>query len=354
MKINNISFVVDKPYQNNVLFEKEFNDLDFTFWNYLKQSFNSVSINVNTNDIFDPNNADIIIYSDYKKKINRKDKLHVLIALESIAVIPSIYKKTYYEKYDLVFSWYDEIIDNTKVYPISFSQELKLKKFKSFNQRPYLICNISSNKFSNHKNELYSERVKVFDFFKNKPDVFNLYGYAWDKSFKFPRTYNFFKFLNQNKLFRIIGKILIFILLKLKQDKLVFQSYDFYQGVVNNKQQALNKHKFCLCFENVKNIDFFITEKIFDCFINGIVPIYFGSKNIHNKIPSDTFIDYRKFKNVNEMFKFISKIDEKTFQIYQDNIYNFLVSDNSKEFQSKHISEMVFKKIINTYKSKKK
>ena len=88
-----------------------------------------------------------------------------------------------------------------------------------------------------------------------------------------------------------------------------------------------------------------ITEKIFDCFINGIVPIYFGSKNIHNKIPSDTFIDYRKFKNVNEMFKFISKIDEKTFQIYQDNIYNFLVSDNSKEFQSKHISEMVFKKI---------
>ena len=53
------------------------------------------------------------------------------------------------------------------------------------------------------------------------------------------------------------------------------------------------------------------------------------------------------------MFKFISKIDEKTFQIYQDNIYNFLVSDNSKEFQSKHISEMVFEKIINTYKSKK-
>ena len=61
MKINNISFVVDKPFQNNVLFEKEFNDLDFTFWNYLKQSFNSLSINVNTNDIFDPNNADIII-----------------------------------------------------------------------------------------------------------------------------------------------------------------------------------------------------------------------------------------------------------------------------------------------------
>ena len=69
MKINNISFVVDKPFQNNVLFEKEFNDLDFTFWNYLKQSFNSLSINVNTNDIFDPNNADIIIYSDYKKRI---------------------------------------------------------------------------------------------------------------------------------------------------------------------------------------------------------------------------------------------------------------------------------------------
>ena len=64
MKINNISFVVDKAFQNNMLFQKEFNvlDIDMTFWNYLKQSFNSLSINVNTNDIFDPNYADIIIY----------------------------------------------------------------------------------------------------------------------------------------------------------------------------------------------------------------------------------------------------------------------------------------------------
>ena len=139
----------------------------------------------------------------------------------------------------------------------------------------------------------------------------------------------------------------------MKKEKLVFQSYNFYKGVIKRKQEALDKHKFCLCFENVKDIDFFITEKIFDHFINGTVPIYFGSNNIHNKIPSDTFIDYRKFKNVNEMFKFISKIDEKAFQKYQDNIFNFLVSDNSKEFQSKHVSEMVFKKIINTYKSKK-
>ena len=114
MKINNISFVVDKAFQNNKLFEKEFNDLDFTFWNYLKSSFNSLSVNINTHDIFDPNNADVIIYSDYKKKINNKDKLHVLIALESIAVIPTIYRKSYYDKFDLVFSWYDKIIDYKK------------------------------------------------------------------------------------------------------------------------------------------------------------------------------------------------------------------------------------------------
>ena len=56
MKINNISFVVDKAFQNNKLFEKEFNDLDFTFWNYLKSSFNSLCVSINTHDIFDPNN----------------------------------------------------------------------------------------------------------------------------------------------------------------------------------------------------------------------------------------------------------------------------------------------------------
>lgn len=353
MKINNISFVVDKAFQNNKLFEKEFNDLDFTFWNYLKSSFNSLSVNVNTHDIFDPNNADVIIYSDYKKKINNKDKLHVLIALESIAVIPAIYRKSYYDKFDLVFSWHDKIIDNKKIFPITFCQDLTPKKYKSFNQRPFLICNISSNKFSNHEDELYSERIRVFEFFKDKPDIFSLYGYGWDKSFKFPRIYNYFKFLSQNKILRILSKIFILIILKLKQEKLIFQSYNFYKGVINRKQEALDKHKFCLCFENVKDIDFFITEKIFDCFIHGIVPIYFGSKNIHDKIPSNTFIDYRKFNDVNEMFEFISKINEKSYKLYQDNIYNFLVSDSSREFQSKHVSEMVFKKIIRIYKSKK-
>ena len=353
MKINNISFVVDKAFQNNKLFEKEFNDLDFTFWNYLKNSFNSLSVNINTHDIFDPNQADIIIYSDYKKIINKKDKLHVLIALESIAVIPAIYKKNYYNKFDIIFSWQDKIIDNKKIFPINFSQDLKPKKYKSFSQRPYLICNISSNKFSNHKNELYSERIKVFEFFKDKPDVFSLYGYGWDKSFKFPGIYNYFKFLNQNKLLRILGKVLILILLKFKIEKVVFQPYNFYKGVVNSKQEALDKHKFCLCFENVKDVDFYITEKILDCFINGIIPIYLGSKNIYHKIPSNTFIDYRKFKNVSEMFKFISKIDEKAFEKYQENILNFLASNNSKEFESKHVSNMVLKKIIKAYKSKK-
>lgn len=353
MKINNISFVVDRAFQNNILFQKEFNGLDTTFWRYLKQSFNSLSINVNTNDIFNPSQADIIIYSDLKKKINNKDKLHVLIALESIAVIPSIYKRNYYDKFDLVFSWYDKIIDNKKIFPINFSQDLNPKKFKSFSQRPYLICNISSNKFSNFDNELYSERIKVFEFFKDKPGVFSLYGYGWDKSFKYPRIYNYYKFLHQNKLYRIIAKILIIILLKLKKEKFIFQSYNFYKGIIISKKEAFDKHKFCLCFENVKDTDFFITEKIFDCFINGIIPIYFGSKNIQNKIPINTFIDYRIFKNVNEMFEFISKIDDKTFKLYQDNIYKFLVSENSKEFQSKYVSEIVFKRIINTYKTKK-
>jgi transcriptional regulator NrdR family protein len=53
------------------------------------------------------------------------------------------------------------------------------------------------------------------------------------------------------------------------------------------------------------------------------------------------------------MFKFISKIDEKAFEKYQENILNFLASNNSKEFESKHVAEMVLKKIISTYKSKK-
>ena len=50
------------------------------------------------------------------------------------------------------------------------------------------------------------------------------------------------------------------------------------------------------------------------------------------------------------IFVFIFFVISYTFA---ENIYNFLVSNNSKEFESKYVSKMVLKKIIKSYNQKK-
>lgn len=40
----------------------------------------------------------------------------------------------------------------------------------------------------------------------------------------------------------------------------------------------------------------YITEKIFDCFFPGVIPIYWGAENVTDYIPQDTFIDRRNLK----------------------------------------------------------
>jgi hypothetical protein len=42
---------------------------------------------------------------------------------------------------------------------------------------------------------------------------------------------------------------------------------------VDSKKNTLEKYKFSICYENARDIPGYITEKIFDCFFAGCVPI---------------------------------------------------------------------------------
>ena len=58
----------------------------------------------------------------------------------------------------------------------------------------------------------------------------------------------------------------------------------------NNKFLSLQTAKFSFCYENAEGPDGYITEKILDCLIAGVVPIYWGPKNINHWINEDIFI----------------------------------------------------------------
>lgn len=166
-------------------------------------------------------------------------------------------------------------IDKTRlVVPELFDLCINESKIKFVNKK--LLCNISGNKSSNNKDELYSERKRVIRWFSdNHPEDFGLYGYDWSE------------FPNVNK------------------------------GKCEDKMTVYHEYKFALCLENSKMNDIgSVTEKIFDCIRNGVVPIYDGYREISQFVPVKSYIPYCRFKSISDLYEFISDMPESKYNEY--------------------------------------
>jgi len=78
------------------------------------------------------------------------------------------------------------------------------------------------------------------------------------------------------------------------------------KGVCKTKGEAYSRYRFAFCLENSR-VNGYVTEKIFDCFQEGIVPIYGGAYNIEKYVPKDCFIDYYDYRNLDEIVDYIKK-----------------------------------------------
>ena len=165
-----------------------------------------------------------------------------------------------------------------------------------FNKKK-MCCSILSNKTSNYPKELYSERLAAVRFFAIKNADFDLFGMGWESP----------------------------------KDPLVRK---VYKGPVVSKKDTMQHYKFAICYENVKDEIGLITEKIFDCFGAGCVPVYYGARNVKEYIPKECFIDFRNFADYEELYSFIINMEEKEYNEYLKAVKKFLQTDAYKEFTS--------------------
>lgn len=127
---------------------------------------------------------------------------------------------------------------------------------------------------------------------------------------------------------------------------------EMYKGKIpgshssEEKIEVLQRYRFCICFEN-SSIPGYITEKIFACFAAGCVPIYLGAPNILDYIPGDCFIDYRSFKDDDELYQYLKTMPESRYQEYLKSISAYLISDQANCF-----SPVYFKNIIQGFSKK--
>ncbi len=192
---------------------------------------------------------------------------------EPPTVAPQSYNASYHQYFGKVFTWNDNLVDGNKYIKFCIPQywDGKMYKVPFKDKRDFVV--IAGNKSSAHPNELYTKRREVIEYFEKQGDLdFSLYGFGWEK-----------------------------------------ENYNNYRGTVGRKLETLSKYKFCFCFENIKDCPGYITEKIFDCFFAGCVPIYLGAGNIETYINKELFIDMRDYKTVDEVVGYVEQISESKY-----------------------------------------
>lgn len=133
-------------------------------------------------------------------------------------------------------------------------------------------------------NELYSRRLEAIRYFGSK-GVLDLYGRGWNE-------------LSTRAVNQIRGEI----------DRC-------YRGSIAEKHVVLQQFKFNLCYENTI-LDGYITEKIFDAFRAGSVPIYLGAPDVTRHIPKSCFIDQRDFESLDSLHDYLRSMDGLDFENY--------------------------------------
>lgn len=100
---------------------------------------------------------------------------------------------------------------------------------------------------------------------------------------------------------------------------------------VEDKLETLRHYRFALCFENCV-FPGYVTEKVFDCFLSGCIPIYLGAPDITDFIPKESFIDSREFGDYVELERFLREMSEKDARTFRDAARVFLASSDFDKF----------------------
>ena len=205
---------------------------------------------------------------------------------------PSGYKKLS-SFFSYILTWNDDWIDGKNIFKRNIPYYFpNVESIGIPYEERKLLTFISGNKQSKYPTELYSERRKIVEYFENNySQYFDFYGSGWNA-----------------------------------------QEHVCYRGKAQKKLEIFQKYSFAVCFENIYGVKGYITEKIFDCFVAGIVPVYWGAVNVDEYIPKSCFIDYREFSSYAELAEYLISMKEVEYQSYIQNIKAFLASDAIKEF----------------------
>jgi hypothetical protein len=355
-----VALYIDPPshhFRNDRLFEiddwRPNGDRMNAPYAHLRSRLNAGGIAVHTGDLLPRVSAgDSVLkvfmsmgtLSNYRSVGQRPDTvLSAFFAMECPIVEPSIFRALpeVRRHFRHVLSWSDgpalEEFTRERVdcepfrWPQSFD-DVHEPAWGQTSDRKFLVM-INSNKQPRlHRRELYSQRLLAIEYFTRFGEI-DLYGPGWDgPPLRVGRT-----LLPYTG--RRLQRSLIARWQQLRPNPLLIAARSAWRGLATTKAETLGQYRFALCFENMV-LKGWITEKIFDCFFAGTVPIYWGPPEIGEVIPPECFIDMRQFDGYAALRSFLKALSPLEIRRYRESARDFVRSPAFRPFSMAAFSEI--------------
>lgn len=106
-----------------------------------------------------------------------------------------------------------------------------------------------------------------------------------------------------------------------------------FRGEVRDKDDCLRRFRFALCIENTA-FPGYISEKIFDAFFAGTIPVYLGAPDIEQYVPAEAFIDMRRFSGYETLVSYLESLGSQDSKHYRETAQAFLRSRRYRMFSA--------------------
>jgi len=238
-----------------------------------------------------------------------------LVLYECPQILPEMHQKSTLENYGNLYSASPAWAKDFSPFIFNYGFHLEVDITPSpIHMRKYKFGLVQRNKYSCIKGELYSlRRSVVIECAKNDLPL-ALRGPGWNKTL-------FRVLFEYAKMLRFYSSRIPFSDLKILPDFNITKNR-FETFPINDKQEFLREVQVAIIIENASN---YVSEKIFDCFRAGTVPIYVGPDFETFGIPENTVI--RAKADAKSIIGIMNNINEYNLVEIQKNGWEFLLSD---------------------------
>lgn len=237
-------------------------------------------------------------------------------------------------RYARWFTWDGELLGDPRAIRLPYPNDLAVGAWNGPEARPLFLALVASNKALAvaDPRDQYQERVRILEWYeRHAPADFHLYGRGWDRPAALPGRWG--RVRNQAR--KLLSRLLP-----------SRSPYATWRGPIGDKVALLGRARFCLAHENCRDLPGYVTEKLFDCFRAGCVPVYVGPREIADLVPPDCFVDGRAFATPASLDTYLRSIDDPAYRGYQQRIRAFLLSDQARPFSQDHFVDIITRETL--------